>query len=86
MSDAIRCLESLGAAPATGTAGTDGVRARTAASKALPAAQRRAMLERDPVALNELAGGRGTMRCLIISPDPGQSGPTASDGLDRGPA
>jgi len=72
MSDAIRLLERLGAAPVRGAAGADAI---VAAAGEMPAAQRKALLDRDPDALRTLAGGRRSMRCLIISPEPGQTAP-----------
>lgn len=70
MSDAIRLLECLGAAPVAAKAGA---RSIMAAGWKMPAAQRGAMRDRDPEALRALAGRRGTMCCLIIPPEPDQA-------------
>ena len=69
MSDAIRLLECLGAAPVAGTAGA---RATMAVAEGVPATQRRALLDGDVDAFRALAGGRRAMRCLIISPESDQ--------------
>ena len=68
MSDVIRVLEELGRNPSLSMAGNEKYFASVSAS-ALDSAQRHALLGRDMDALNELVGGRNTMRCLIATPE-----------------
>lgn len=64
MSDVIRFLDTIGSqslSPAQYAA--------TVATLDIDAEQRQALLDRDHAALNDLLGGRASMRCFILVPD-----------------
>lgn len=65
MSNVIRFLEALGSRPAPSTADYSAI----VAGLDLGAAERKALLDQDAVALNELLEGRTKMFCFIVAPD-----------------
>lgn len=68
MSSIIRVLEDLGSNPGISGAHPKEYAASIADSE-LNAPQRLAFLSRDAKALGDLAGARGTFRCLIATPE-----------------
>lgn len=68
MSNLIEVLEGLGRSPCISVARSENYIASVTAL-ALDVPQRRALLDRDAKALGDLAGARGTLRCLIATPD-----------------
>lgn len=65
MSNAIQFLEALGNNPALSA----GEYAATIATLGVDEAQRQALLGRDHAALNDLLGGRATMRFFVNTPE-----------------
>lgn len=68
MSDIIRVLEDLGRSPGIVVARRDEFASAIAATD-LNVRQQLAFTSRDSRALNDLAGVRGTFRCLIATPE-----------------
>lgn len=68
MSNVIQFLETLGSNPAKARFSTTQY-AAAVASLDLGDQQRRAMLDRDHAALNELLGGREKLYCLVATAD-----------------
>lgn len=79
MSQIIQFLEAAGREPALSSAGY----ATAVASLDIPDAQRQALLERDPSALNALLDGRPRMICMVNAPledEPHETAPDDGDG------
>jgi len=76
MSQIIQFLVAAGREPALSPSGY----ATAVAALEIPDAQRQALLERDPAALNALLGGRARMICMINAPDEEEHETNPDDG------